>query len=445
MNRKRRAGRRSARFPLRLEGLEQRRLLSGGRGYSLLEVQPAAYPAIHPNRPVMPFATPSKKASFLDPSVAIRNGQSVVVSYQSYIAPYVTLDASGGGAIKLGDGSEILDAATIVANPHHRDHLPQVLIGNQVSIGYGATILGPSTLGAYQGAAQPTSIGARAVIDGATIEPGAIVSPLARVGPGVTVPSGYRVLPGMNVTTNAEASNPKLGKVVPVTSTDTRTVSQALALGQSAAAGYTGLYQGNSATGTSPGADPAVSGVNNGNLATVEGVSAEPLSSLSSTNPKKTIPYFVSPHRGLVGGLLYNFPGRIIGFAEFNQRAWQVAHHLGRANSIRADQGQPIQIGSIAHTGDFVVITAPLGGTLTLGQNLRAGSHAVILGGPSVKTQLGDDVTIGSGAVLDRTSLGSGSTVGSDAYLLDSTFPAHTVIPARAIYVNNRFQGVVQP
>jgi carbonic anhydrase/acetyltransferase-like protein (isoleucine patch superfamily) len=445
MDRERQARRQSARFPLRVEGLEQRRLLSGHPGYSLLEVHPAAYPAIHPNRPVMPFATPAKKASFIDPSVAIRNGQSVVVSYQSYIAPYATLDASGGGAIKLGDGSHILDAATIVANPHHRGRFPQVLIGDQVSIGYGATILGPSTLGGYQGAAKPTSVGARAVIDGATIEPGAIVSPLARVGPGVTVPSAYRVLPGMNVTTNAEASNPKLGMVVPVTSTDTRTVSQTLALSQSAAAGYTGLYQGNSATGTSPGANPSVSGVNNGNLATVEGASAEPFSSLSSSTPTKTIPSFLSPHRGLVGGLLYNFPGRIIGLAQFDQRARQVAHHLGRANSIRADQGQPIQIGSIAHTGDFVVITSPLGGTLTIGQNLRAGAHAVILGGPSVKTQLGDDVTIGSGAVLDRTSLGSGSTVGPDAYLLNSTFPAHTVIPARAIYLNNKFQGFVQP
>jgi carbonic anhydrase/acetyltransferase-like protein (isoleucine patch superfamily) len=121
-----------------------------------------------------------------------------------------------------------------------------------------------------------------------------------------------------------------------------------------------------------------------------------------------------------------------------------VAHHLGRANSIRADQGQPIQIGSIAHTGEFVAINSPLGGTLTIGRNFRAGSHAVILGGPNVKAQLGDDVTIGSGAVLDRTSLGSASTVGPDAYLLNSTFPAMTVIPARAIYINNKFQGYVQ-
>jgi carbonic anhydrase/acetyltransferase-like protein (isoleucine patch superfamily) len=430
---------------LRVDGLEDRWLLSGRPGVSLLEIHPAAHTATRPNLPVMPFATPSKKASFLDTTVAIRNGQSVVVSYQSYIAPYVTLDATGGGAIKIGDSSVVLDTATIVANPHHRAHFPQVLIGDQVSIGYGATILGPATIGGYEDAAKPTAIGARAIIDGATIEPGAIVSPLARVGPGVTVPSGFRVLPGMNVTTDAEASNPKLGKVVPVTSSDTTTVKQTLAMGQSAAAGYTTLYQGDAATGINVGADPAVSGVFNGNLAKVEGTSAEPPSSLASTNPKRTIPYFLSPHRGLVGAQLANYPARIIGLAEFNQRAQQVAHHLGRANSIRADQGQPIQIGSIAHTGEFVAISSPLGGTLTIGRNFRAGSHAVILGGPNVKAQLGDDVSIGSGAVLDRTSLGSGSTVGPDAYLLNSTLPAGTVIPARAIYINSKFQGFVQP
>ena len=98
------------------------------------------------------------------------------------------------------------------------------------------------------------------MIDDATIEPGAIVSPLARVGPGVTVPSGYRVLPGMDVTTDAEASNPKLGMVVAVTSSDTSTLKQILTDSRGLAAGYTSLYQGNSATGVNIGANPAIGG-----------------------------------------------------------------------------------------------------------------------------------------------------------------------------------------
>src|SRR5579863_6258833 len=106
MYRSRQRPRRSARFPLLGERLEGRQLLSaGGEMVSPLLLHPAAYPAIHPNTPVMPFATPSKKASFLDPTAQIKNGLSVVISYQSYIAPYVTLDARGGGAIKIGAGS----------------------------------------------------------------------------------------------------------------------------------------------------------------------------------------------------------------------------------------------------------------------------------------------------------------------------------------------------
>src|SRR5262249_45327857 len=146
--------------------------------------------------------------------------QSVVIGYQNFIGPYARLDGRGG-AIKIGNSSNVLDNATIVANRGRHLRAPVVLIGNQVVIGFGANVIGPSTIGAFASTAKPTSIGAGAQIDGATIEPGAIVSPLARVGPGVTVPSGLRVLPGVNVTNNAEASNPALGKVVRVTSADT--------------------------------------------------------------------------------------------------------------------------------------------------------------------------------------------------------------------------------
>ena len=122
----------------------------------------------------------------------INNGYAVIVGTPSFIAPYASLNAHGG-IIKIGNDSDILDNATIVANPlhPHTAPAPQVLIGNGVLVLYGAQILGPSTIGAYGSSAKPTEIGPGAVIDQANIEPGAIVSALARVGPGVTVPSGY--------------------------------------------------------------------------------------------------------------------------------------------------------------------------------------------------------------------------------------------------------------
>jgi carbonic anhydrase/acetyltransferase-like protein (isoleucine patch superfamily) len=317
------------------------------------------------------------------------------------------------------------------------------LIGDQVVIGFGAQVIGPSTIGDFGAASAPTSIGANALIDGATIEPGAIVSPLARVGPGVTVPSGFRVLPGANVTTDAEASKPSLGMVVPVTSTDVATIKSTISENESLAAGYVTLYQGSSATGVSPGASPNITGINNGYLAGVLGANLQPGPTSASFEPAKIGPEFRSPRLGLVGVQLSNFPARITGRVVINMLAWQAAHHLGRANAIRADQGQPISIGSIAKTGTHVSINSPLGGTLSIGQNFRTGSNVVVLSGAKVNAVIGDDVNINSGAVVVQSSIGSDSTVGEGAYVANSTFPAHTVIPPKAIYVNNKFLGYV--
>jgi carbonic anhydrase/acetyltransferase-like protein (isoleucine patch superfamily) len=424
-----------------VERLDGRILLSGQSDLSPLLKNPVGFQAVKPNKPVMPFATPSKKATFIDPTVDIKNGNSVIIGFQNFIGPYAKLDGRGG-AIKIGNTSNILDNSSVVANPG-RHGRPEVLIGEQVVIGFGAQVLGPSTIGAFGTAAQPTSIGYGAVIDGATIEPGAIVSPLARVGAGVTVPSGFSVLPGANVTTNAEASNPKLGKVAKVTSAQISTIKSTLSENASLASGYTTLYQGSSATGASPGANPTLGGINNGNLSTVLGANLDPGPSSASFEKSKSGPQFLTPHQGLIGTVIPTFPARITGNVIFDMRAFPAAEHLGRANSIRGDQGAPIKIKSFAHTGQHVTINSPLGGTLTIGQNFRAGSHAIILSGPNTNAVLGDNVNIGSGAVVVQASLGANSTVGSGAYLANSTFPANTHIPAKAIYINNKFEGYV--
>ena len=443
MKRKRIPTRPTFRLPCAVERLDARVLLSGIPAHSPLQVKPLAYSAVSPNRPVMPFATPSKKATYIDPTVSVQNGTSVVLGFQNFIGPYASLNG-GGGAIKIGNTSSILDNATIIANPGLRNQSPQVLIGDQVVIGFNARVEGPSVIGDFGTASSPTSIGAGALIDGAVIEPGAIVSPRARVGPGVTVPTGFRVLPGANVTTDAEASKPALGKVVPVVASDIATIKSTISENESLAAGYVTLYQGNSATGVSPGASPNITGINNGNLAAILGANLQPGPTSASFEPSKTGPEFVSPRLGLVGVQLGNFPARLTGRVVIDMQALDAAHRLGRANAIRADQGQPITIGSIAKTGRHVSINSPLGGTLAIGEQFSTGSNVVVLSGAKVNAVIGDNVRIDSGAVVVQTSIGSNSTVGQGAYLANSTFPAHTVIPADAIYVNNKFLGYVQ-
>jgi carbonic anhydrase/acetyltransferase-like protein (isoleucine patch superfamily) len=236
--------------------------------------------------------------------------------------------------------------------------------------------------------------------------------------------------------------------VRPATSSDLSSITKMLAANQSLADGYRQLYQGQPATGASLGIAPTVTGIFNGNLATVEGVGAVPGSATTTTPylPPGASPKFVSPNQGLVSVTLTRFLARITGAVVFNERAGEIEHAPGRSNSIRADMGGPINIGSIGHMGNEVTINALSGGELSIGQNFVAGSNATILGCSSSTTKIamGDNVTIGNGAVVQGTSLGRGSTVGDRAYLLNSTFPAGTHIPAGAIYESNKLIGYVQ-
>ena len=142
----------------------------------------------------------------------------------------------------------------MIANPAKFPGGPGLILGDNVLISAGASVLGPGQIGSPGGAA--TSIGANSVINNANVQAGAQVGALANVGPGVTILSGYRVLPGATVTTEAEATNPALGKVARLTGTDP-VLTQILSDNVTLAAGYASLYQGNSATGASAGATVA--------------------------------------------------------------------------------------------------------------------------------------------------------------------------------------------
>ncbi len=424
-----------------------------------------AFPVIRPNTPVAPFGSPLATASFIDPSAHVQNGNHVLIGEKSFVAPYVTLDATSG-FIKIGSGSNVLDNARIIATvaPSHSQPTTDVLIGDMTSIGYGATIEGESSIGAYGTAAKPTGIGANALIDGATIAPGAIVGALARVGPGVTVPAGMYVLPGSNVTTNAQASNPALGRVEAIPTQTSKDLSTLLTRETALALGYTNLYQGNSATGVNPGVPSTVTGVNNGNLATVTGASQEPGAATSSVATginfeptAKVGPKFIGPFKPSVEGDLYSFKARVIGDVRFNARANQVQHALGKSNSIRADAGQPFKFASAPTTGSNVTITSQLGGVttsgttttttgaLTFGTGFVAQQGVVIAGGGTAASfTFGNNVTIGAFSVIATSSIGSGATIGARSYIAGSTIPANAVIPPGTIEINNVVKGTIQ-
>jgi carbonic anhydrase/acetyltransferase-like protein (isoleucine patch superfamily) len=412
----------------RAEPCEDRILLNAARVARPLLVPGYLHP-VRSNAPVLPFESAPVRATFLDPTVQVRDGLRVSVGRSTYVAPYAVLNGTDG-FVTVGNGSIIQDNAKLLGNPDGiASNLAGVVVGDVTVIGHGAVVRGPSAVGA-RGTTLGTYVGPNALIDGAVIEAGAYVSPLARVGPGVTVPAGIRVLPGVNVTSIAEASEPALGKVAPLTAADREEVVRTLSNGPTLATGYTNLYQGNSVTGTTN--EQAPRGVFNGNLAAVLGVSAEPTG--------KT-PTFTIGNRRIAG----TQPGprpRIIGGAVFGDSLRGIVHRLGRSNVIRADEGQPITIGSIARAGNGLTIHAPRGDRLTVGNSLLVGRGVVLLGGATAV--IGDRVTIGNGAVVSRSSIGSGAIIGAKSYVAGSTVAAGTVIPPGTILVENQVVGTVQ-
>ena len=426
---------------------------------------PPGFPPVRPNTPVLPYGEVNKKATFIDTTVHIQNGQHMVLGYQDYVGPYAKLNAISG-FIKIGSGGFIGDNSAIVSDPGSRAVNPttSVIIGDNVYISYNATVYGPSQIGGFGPNGKATEIGNGALIDGATIAPGDIVGALARVGPGVTVPTGLEVKPGVNITTEAEASDPTLGYVESLVPADQNTLVKLLANSKLLAQGYATLYQGQSATGVSPGV--AVSPPDNGNLANVEGARLRAAFYLGLINVQRQPDHCPGRHPrserlGLdvrtdelalvhrsfgqaIDGPDPGFPARVTGEANFKFRAKQAAHRLGRGNSIAADQGQPINIDAITQTGRGVTINSPLGGALTIGQGLQVGNGAVLLGGDSSTFTIGDQVTIGANSVVSQSSLGAGTVIGSHAYVFGSTLPAGTVVPNNAIIINNKPAGTVQ-
>ncbi|WP_435011502.1 carbonic anhydrase/acetyltransferase [Tundrisphaera lichenicola] len=329
-------------------------------------------PPVRPNTPVLPLESPYATASFIDPTVNVIAGNRASVGQKDFIAPFVTLDASRG-VIKIGSSTTIQDNARLIANPSGRSGLTGILVGDNVVVGDGAIVRGPSSIGRIGG--EPTSIGANARIIGAIIEPGAFVGALARVGPGVTVPSGFRVLPGASVTTNAQASDPSLGRVVRVTPSDSfaSTTTKVIAANSALAIGYATLFHGNSATGGTSSIGPipgpilaSGSGIYFGALNNILGASSEPGSKNVPFEPTAGTPLFASADGSSLASLdqntSYRFPARVIGQVTFGQTAGKVQSALGQGVSIRADEGQPFTFRAIAKLGNNVSIHSPLGG-----------------------------------------------------------------------------------
>ncbi len=449
----------------------------GPRGFLM---NPVGTVLVRPNVPVAPYGGTLSTDTFVDPSAKLAHGQHIVAGTKTYIGPDAILNATVG-FIKIGSSSEVLSNASIIASPN-RANPTNVFLGDKVSIGPGATVVGPAKIGVYGTSATNTGVGPNAVVNGATIATGSFVGALAYVGPGVTIPSGYYVLPGAAVTTQADVSNP--AKVEKIPDAVSKELATAITRGAQLADGYAFLYQGQSATGATLGS--TLTGVFTGNLAAVEGLAPDPGTtgtSITFEAATPTSPKIIGPSQTAVSAQLPYFKARVTGSVVFNTTAKFLTQSLGNSNAILGDQG-PITFKGAVSTGNNVTIASPGGstnptittisgpttstttngvttititpasttsvttgkpvGAVTIGANLQAGSHAVILGGTSATYTIGANVTVGAYAVVKNSNIGANVSIGAKSYVSDSTLAAGTIIPPGTIYSNNKVVGMVQ-
>jgi carbonic anhydrase/acetyltransferase-like protein (isoleucine patch superfamily) len=369
------------------------------------------------NRPLMAAAAAPSTATFIDPTAVIPNPRAITIGIQDYVAPFATLNALHGGTITIGNASNVQDSVLISAVGRRAN----VVIGDQVILAHNATILGPARIGAPGGA--PAFVGFNAIIDGATVEQGAMVSSLAKVAPGIVIPTGFKVLPGMFIQTQAQAQDISLGKVTEVTDDDIEFMNGVIHVNESFAHGYSALAieSPNSVFGIGP----------NPPTPPFTPISSIPvLAGVPTTDP--------------------SFRGRIIGAVVMANSLSQLKKVMGHDNSIRGDEASPFLIGAIARMGDHVTIHGLEFSNLVTGHGNSFGSHSVIHGGrdsgqnPNETTVIGSSVRIGDWAVVFRSTIGDNCVIGAYAYVDASQLAPGTVVPRGAIIVNNQYLGQVQ-
>lgn len=338
-------------------------------------------------------------ATFVDPTARLVNRTFITLGNLVYVAPFASLKAGGIlQPVRIGNESNVQDSVVVDATTGG------ILIGDKVILAHGATVKGTAAIGMagrcpVRGQTVcPSFVGFNAVVDGAIVQKDAMVSALARVAPGVTIPSGRKVLSGANVTANSQVA----AKSVAVTEADRLFMDGVIEVNREFAVVYTELAA----------AEPAA----------VRGISVNPATPF---NPIENAPTLngmetVAPA----------FRNRIIGDVRIGNTLAELRLVMGAQISLRADEGFPFVIGSIASMASNTTFHALEHTDIETGLNGRFGFHSVVHGGGGEgQTVAGDNLSVGDWAVLFRSTVGSGTSIGYKSLVQQADLPAGSVVP----------------
>ncbi len=421
---------------------------------------PGTETTFHPivlNRPVGPVTASAEKATFIGPTATITGAEHILLGQQVYIGPFASLIAESDQAhimtvsnsgtehalIRIERETNVQDNVSIYATVQ-RDGTAKnkikelgleegVEIGERVILAHGCTVKGPAQIGiegkdipADPDDDQEVFISFGAEIDGAILEKNTGVSAMARIGPGVRLRSGYIVLPGKNVTTQEEADNVDLGKVRKLVEADIAFNEGVLEVNIALAREYTRLFREN----------PSF----------VFGINFDPGN--TPFNPDRHIPEFAGvPKR------MPEFRNRIIGDVSIGNTFDDLNAKMGNRIALRADEGEPFTIGTVAKMEDDVIFHALEETPIEVGNNVTFGKGVIVHGGgrkplngggDDAPTIVEDNVVLEDEAVVFRSLIGKGAKIGKKATIVNTDIAPGKEIPDKAIYINNEFFGMVE-
>jgi len=339
------------------------------------------------------FSARAAGEHFADPTARMRG--DITLGDEVYVGPFATLVAETGRKIEIGAESDVQDNVTLEATKG------DIILGEKVILAHGATVKGAAEFGEHGKCPVatdkhcPSFAGFNSEVDGGTVEVDAMVGHLARLAPGLTLKSGLKILPGKNVTTQAEAEDTSLGKVAAVTQADRDFMAGVIEVNVQFAVQYAHLTPGETT-----------------------GINADPGTTF---NPGKQFPT-------LLGSFTQDpsFRNRIIGNVLLSNSVTQLDDLMGSRISLRADEGSPFIIGALRSIGSNATFHALEHTEVFIAGNARIESGSLVHGGPnsfnSNTTTAGFGFQLGAKAVFFASRIGGLGRIGYKSAILSTDF-----------------------
>lgn len=374
--------------------------------------------------------------SFRDATAVFKKPENINIEDKTYIGPFAVFVAGAKpeNFITIGEGSNVQDNCTINASKG------SVELGHGVIVAHGASVLGAkymeTSIGVYgpgnpddpntteNEATENCFVSFNAVVEGAIIEKGSIVSALARVGPYVYLKSGLKVLPGKNITRQSEIA----AKTVPVTEADVLFMEGVIEVNEAFAENWALVTADNPSDGLGIGPDPD-----------------------TEFNPG-----YQEPTLAEIPTIDPTFRGRrIIGAVDMQDTLPRLKKVMGIGSSLRADEGEPFFVGNIKVMGKNVTFHALEHTHIDMGPNGNYGVRSIVHGGPTTFgdshgfsstnfTVSGANFKLGAGSVFFRSRAGANVTVGKRSVVQQSDLPDGTIIPDKVIWLGDAKFGDVE-